>query len=312
MAENTEKEASGADSLDQPLQPKESGAEHGEFQRAIKGLDVMQIEEELHSSLDGAIAIFKGREKHSLLYVQVKRVTKGFGDERILTDVVHEVRLLSKLSHDRIVQHIAWYQTPRHVWVVSELCAGGSLREVLIHHSLETEAIKDVIRDISSALIYLHLDRELAHGDVRPENVLLTVNGVAKLSGFALAQPFATSINGSNAIRLKDHIKQHAEYSSPELLMACATSSTTEPQLTAASDSWNLGITLFECTIGSPPFSGTSFYHLMERVCEDEPNYCREGSSREFSLAPFVKQLLKKDPAKRLVGESLRTTVSIL
>ena len=309
---NTEPNDEKMESPDSKAATAQHQEQQGEFQRARKGLDSMQVEEELHSSLDGTVTVYKGREKYSLLYVQVKRITKGFGDETVLTDVVNEVRVLSKLSHDRILQHIAWYQTPRHVWVVSELCAGGSLREVLIHHSLETETVKDLVRDLCSALRYLHMDRQMAHGDIRPENILLTENGVAKLSGFALAQ----SLNGTTAtnalLRLKDHIKQHAEYSAPELLVACASTSTNEPRLTAASDVWNLGVTLYECTIGSHPFTGTSFYHLMERICEDEPNYYREGTLREFSLASFLKLLLRKKPLLRITGESLKQQVDLL
>ena len=287
----------------------------GEFQRAIKGLDAMQIEEELSSSLDGTTVIFKGREKYSLVYVQVKRITKGFEDERVLNDVIHEVRMLSKLKHDRIATHLAWYQTPRHVWVVSEFCAGGSLRDILIHHPLETDAVKDLIQDISAGLNYLHIERGIVHGDLRPESIVLTENGVAKLSGFSMArfyqkQTISYKLDGT---RLRDHLQQYAEYSAPEILLACASSSLRmEGETTIYSDIWTLGITLFECIIGSPPFTGTSFFHLFERIVDDEPSYVREGSSKEFSLAPFLKSLLKKDPVKRLVKEQLQSAVDAL
>jgi serine/threonine protein kinase len=283
-----------------------------DFDRAKKGLDVLNIEEELFSSLDGSVTAFKGREKHSLVYVQVKRVNKGMGN---LEDIIHGEKISSKLSHERIVKHIAWYQTPRHVWVVSELCAGGTLRDVLIHHSLEFDAIRDLTLDLSAALYYIHVEKGIGHGDLRPENIYLTENGVAKLGGFAIAQPISSPMtDGMMSIRLRDHVKQHAEYAAPELLRTCASPSSTDDGLllTTQSDAWSLGILLYECTTGSPPFSGTSFAHLMERICDDEPNYHREGQTREFSLAPFIKLLLDKKAERRIWGEALQVKAESL
>jgi serine/threonine protein kinase len=255
-----------------------------------------------------------------LVYVQVKRITKGFEDERILNDVIHEVRMLTKLKHDRIAQHLAWYQTPRHVWVVSEFCAGGSLRDVLIHHPLETECVKDLIRDTCAGLRYLHTVCGIVHGDLRPESIVLTENGVAKLAGFTMAHYFSADTNISSSsttykpatTRLIEHVQQFAEYSAPEVLKACAASTRIEVETTIYSDVWTLGITLYECIVGSPPFTGTSFFHLFERIVDDEPVYFREGTMREFSLAPLVKSLLRKDPLKRIVNDALLSAVTAL
>lgn len=285
--------------------------QQGEFNRALKGLDAMQIEDELFLSLDGAVSVFKGREKHSLVYVNVTRVTKASVDERTLTDIVNEVRTLGRLSHDYIVQHLAWYQTARHVWIVSEMCSGGSLREVLIHHSLETETVKDIARDVGSALRYLHSDRSVVHGDLRPENLLLTENGVVKLTGFKIADWLDQPSTPALESRLREHLAQHVDYAAPELIRACI-ENTAPPRLAYAADSWTFGVTLYECVIGSTPFANTSLQHLSERILEDEPRYCREGSSKEFSLAPFIKLLLRKDPKMRLIGDDLGTVISTL
>ena len=330
-----------------------------ELKRAIKGLDSLKIEDELWTSLDNSTKVFKGRDFYSLVYVQVKRVNKQFDDERVLKDLIHEVRILQKLAqHPHITEHLEWYQTKKHVWVVSEYLAGGNLRSVLVHHPLETFAVKDLARDVLRCLVHVH-DMGIAHGDLRPDNIWLTENGVAKLSGFHVSrlcgdeeetqEEFASldSLEISQE-RIQEHILQYAEYMAPELLRVLVKEDQApwnfmnKPRRSAASsrkggshvmplskeaDVWGLGVTLYEAYRGTPPFTGTSFMQLVERVVLDEPYYIEEKRKAEknvssplsspatadasdslsqstieppeFPTAPLLKLMFRKNPAKR-------------
>lgn len=299
-----------------------------ELSRAMKGLHSLKIEDELWTSLDNSIKVFKGRDLFSLVYVQVKRINKQCNDERILNDLVHEVRILQMLRrHNNIVSHLEWYQTKKHVWVVSELVAGGNLRSVLVHHSLETFSVIDLARDVLRGLECVH-ESGVVHGDLRPDNIWLTENGVAKLAGF-----FVSNVNevdpentefALSADRVREHALQYAEYMAPEVLRMLVKDKHAPwkhqyPQsnrgsgelksikLSKESDIWSVAVTLFESYRGTPPFTGTSFMHLAERVVLDEPYYVDKldktnnsaTEQAEFATAPLLRCMFEKDPAKR-------------
>lgn len=48
-----------------------------------------------------------------------------------MRQIQREVALVHRLNHDNIVKFHSWYITRRHVWVVSEFCAGGDLQSLL-------------------------------------------------------------------------------------------------------------------------------------------------------------------------------------
>lgn len=287
---------------------------------AHEGLSSLQIEEEVFSSLDKSTVLFKGREKHTLTYLAVKRVAKASSsDERILRDAIYEVRMWHTLNHDFLVKFITWYETQKHIWIVSEFCPGGTLRDALVHHTLEEPCVWQIAEDLARGLNYLHNECGKVHGDLRPESVLLAENGVAKIANFSMTQYVDaddrnsdlkdTGVAGDRTTpnRIFDHIMCHSEYAAPELLKMCS-SCPVSIEMTKYSDVWSLGCTLFECVMGTTPFASTTFANLKERVLEDEPVFFRDNKDsmgREVTLAPFLRKVLKKTSHERLVGNQL-------
>jgi serine/threonine protein kinase len=109
--------------------------------------------------------------------------------------------------------------------------AEENLGQVLPHRALVAEETKEMLSSIVDALVYLH-DRDLAHGHVKPSNVLAT-GELLKLSSDAI----------SPAGEVREMRRERSAYDAPELPAA---------PYTPAADVWSLGVTLLEALTQQP------------------------------------------------------------
>jgi serine/threonine protein kinase len=137
----------------------------------------LRFEEELSSN--GRSVIHKGRRKHSIEFLAIKSTVKSSRQQ-----VIDEVRLMHAINHENIVKFHSWYETSNHLWVISEYCAGGSLRRLIEQDSALPEAtVLSIGLDVLAALECVHREG-FAMVELRPESFLLTEYGIAKLARF--------------------------------------------------------------------------------------------------------------------------------
>lgn len=75
------------------------------------------------------------------------------------------------LDHRNVLRFFEWYETPKHIWVISELASGGSLAEILEQDgSISPDTVGGFIKDIASGLNYLH-SSEICYCDLQPKKV---------------------------------------------------------------------------------------------------------------------------------------------
>lgn len=118
--------------------------------------------------------------------VVVKRVRQI---EKNLNHFLRELRIVSQLKHPNIIQLLG-YSVDELPCLVYEYTAHGSLKRFLDHSKFvrnfyEANDRVSTLLQIASAIKYLHNDKEMVHGDIKPENILLN-NSTAKLCGFGL------------------------------------------------------------------------------------------------------------------------------
>ncbi|HEY9627781.1 MAG TPA: serine/threonine-protein kinase [Coleofasciculaceae cyanobacterium] len=158
---------------------------------------------------------------------------------------LRELRFLLSLRHPNIVacQAVEHMATGRHL--VMEYCEGGTLRNLMTEEiRLDlTQSLKLVI-DVLKGLAHAH-DRGIVHCDIKPENILLSVQPdgwIAKISDFGIArlsqevEDRETSNTGSPAYMAPERF--YGEYSH-------------------TSDLYSVGVLMFELAAGHRPFSGT-------------------------------------------------------
>ena len=86
---------------------------------------------------------------------------------------MYQVRLLSSLSHNNIIQFKEWYETTHHVWVITELTSGGSLADLLCQDGyIALQAVPGFVKDIAAGLRYIH-SHDIIYCDLQPEKVVV-------------------------------------------------------------------------------------------------------------------------------------------
>lgn len=75
------------------------------------------------------------------------------------------------LDHLNVLRFYEWYETPKHIWVITELASGGVLAEILKQDvRIAPEKVGEFVKDISSGLNYLHFN-DILYCDLRPQKV---------------------------------------------------------------------------------------------------------------------------------------------
>lgn len=78
---------------------------------------------------------------------------------------------MHSLDHQNILKFFEWYETPKHIWVISELASGGSLADILEQDgSIPPDKVGGFVKDIASGLNYLH-SNEIYYCDLQPKKV---------------------------------------------------------------------------------------------------------------------------------------------
>ncbi|KAL2133927.1 hypothetical protein VTI74DRAFT_1345 [Chaetomium olivicolor] len=191
--------------------------------------------------------VFRCVEKATGTLYAVKRFTKtpGVEDRSKKEGLQQEIAMLMGISHPNILCLKETFEEPEAVYVVLELAPGGELFKYIATHQKLTEAeTRKVFLQLFDGIKYLH-DRNMVHRDIKPENILLMdedLNNV-KIGDFGLAKivgeaSFTTTLCGTPS------------YVAPEVLV-----DNRNRKYTKAVDIWSLGVVLYICLCGFPPFS---------------------------------------------------------
>ena len=126
----------------------------------------------------------------------VKTIDKHASCLRLLEGEVAIMRRAGR--HENIVSLLEVFETDAKMHLVLELVEGGELFESIVDsgHMSEHDAAA-MLRQVARALAYLH-GRGIVHNDIKPENLLLTVDGRCKLTDMGLAKQTAVKTYISN------------------------------------------------------------------------------------------------------------------
>jgi serine/threonine-protein kinase len=194
-----------------------------------------------------------------------------------------EARAAAGLSHPNIVGVHDWGAVDGVYFMIMEFVRGQSLREVLAAEGLLAPAqAGDVLLQVLAALEHAHR-KGIVHRDVKPENVLVTRDGVAKVTDFGLAHAYAEARSTQTGT-----ISGTAHYLAPEQLLG-------EPA-DPRTDLYSVGIVAFELLTGSAPFDGETsvaiaYKHLRDRV----PRPSARNTTVPKGLDGWVGSMTEKD-----------------
>ncbi len=254
-----------------------------------------ELGELIHEGSTGTFV--KARDAKSDRIVCIKMLADRIAkDEAELKRFVRGVQTAARLQHPNVVQLYRAGQSRlrEQWWLAMEFVDGPSLRQVIarygIGNMLAPAKVLSIACDITAAL-EVAFEKQVLHRNIRPENILLSKSGTAKLSDFSLTRGVVLTtlqrITGSN------ELVGDLAYMAPER---------TEPdgQVDCRADIYALGACLYTLLAGRPPFTGRGTVDLIERVRHDAPR-----PPGRFNLSvpgPFegvVMKCLTKSPSDR-------------
>ncbi|KAI1264136.1 kinase-like domain-containing protein [Xylariaceae sp. FL1019] len=190
--------------------------------------------------------VFLCVEKSTGTRYAVKVFSKQPGlEERSKTDgLQQEIAVLMGVSHPNVLCLKDTFNESNAVYLVLELAPEGELFNfIVLKQKLSENETRDLFVQLFQGIKYLH-DRNIVHRDIKPENILLVDKEAhAKLADFGLAkiigeESFTTTLCGTPS------------YVAPEILAEGR-----HRKYTKAVDIWSLGVVLYICLCGFPPFS---------------------------------------------------------
>jgi len=224
--------------------------------------------------------VLAGRHRHMRNSVAIKVLPAGPAGQGDGSGQPAEGRLLGRMDHPHIVRVHDYVETGELCLIVMEQLAGGALSRR--RAGMRPEASCAVGLAVAAALGYAH-ERGVLHRDVKPDNVLFTAAGVAKVTDFGVAKILETSAATASA-QVGTPL-----YMAPEQI--------TSGQLSPATDVYALGVMLYHLLSGVPPIDRSLPVQLLwqRRLTTPPPG----PPGVPAPVANVVMRALAVDPAQR-------------
>ncbi|MFN7932457.1 MAG: serine/threonine-protein kinase [Bryobacteraceae bacterium] len=230
--------------------------------------------------------------------VAIKLVRTGLGTDESLRRFRAERQILAKLEHAHIARLLdGGASESGQPYVVMEYVEGKPLLEYCREKQLGLRARLALFQQICGAVQYAHQNL-IVHRDIKPGNVLVNNEGVAKLVDFGIAKLLADDPIASTATQSFERLLT-PEYASPEQVRGEA--------ISTASDVYSLGALLYELLAGKPPLEFPSRTALdVERVIGEQQPVAPSVRSGNQALAGDLDNItlmaLRKEPERRYVS----------
>ncbi|MGC4113575.1 MAG: protein kinase [Myxococcales bacterium] len=215
--------------------------------------------------------------------VAIKVLEKSAGaDPRIREYFLREARAVAQLIHPNVVTLFDAGLQGSNPYLVMELVDGDDLRTRLQQGPLGIKEALLLSAGVASALDAAH-NRKIIHRDVKPENIIAGPDGTAKLMDFGVAHVVA------DAGERRATIIGTPVYMAPEQIKGEAIGGYT--------DTYALGVVLFECLTGVPPFdpNGALYHH----VNSPPPDPRQVRADIPAPIVDAVMRCLAKNPQER-------------
>ena len=196
---------------------------------------------------DGGMAIvYKAKDRLLKRFIAVKILKPEFvQDIKFVENFRKESHAAASLSHPNIVSIYDVGQEGNINYIVMELVSGKTLNELIKEEApMDYRKAADIAKHVSAGLSAAH-KKGIVHRDVKPHNILMTEDGIAKITDFGIAKAVTnTTIVDSG----KDNVMGSVHYFSPEQAKGA--------NVDEKSDIYSLGIVLYEMLTGKVPFDG--------------------------------------------------------
>lgn len=219
--------------------------------------------------------------------VAIKVLPEGLADAELVHRFRRESAEHAELSHPNVVRCHEFGTHGSVDYLVMEYVDGGCLRD-FVERCGGYQDIVRAYRAICLGLEHIHT-QGIVHRDVKPRNILFTLDGEPKISDFGIAR----RISGPSELTQTGIIMGTSAYLAPEQILSSKT-------VTPSADLYALGVCMFESLTGRLPFSKETDYLLLRaHISEEPPAPSSIRSELPTALDKIVLGLLGKNPSQR-------------
>jgi len=203
---------------------------------------------------------------------------------------LNEMQILAQLEHPNVVRSLATCEVDGQLVMALEFLEGRTLRQMLVEEGRLpwVEAVRIAVAAAEGLAAAHAQEPPIVHRDLKPENVMLAHGGAVKVMDFGVAKVCSAAAHATNTQSVGT-----LQYMSPEQIDART--------IDARSDLYALGLLLYECLAGVPPFRSPSARELLNMQCTaPAPELPEEvRATLPAGVEQLMFRLLEKSPEAR-------------
>ena len=232
----------------------------------------------------GMATVYKAQDKMLKRYVAVKVLREEFTtDEEFIKRFNTEAQSAASLTHPNIVSIYDVGIQNNIYYIVMELIQGKTLKQIIDEDGvLPWKWALNVAIQIASALEVAHKNN-IVHRDIKPHNIIITEDGVAKVTDFGIAKAVSNSTITAFGTTIGS-----VHYFSPEHARGGYTD--------AKSDLYSLGVVMYEMLTGRVPFDADTAVSIALKHMQEKPvEPIKLNPSIPYSVNKIILKAMEKD-----------------
>ena len=241
----------------------------------------------------GMATVYKAKCHILNRYVAIKILKDEFTtDSEFIKKFNTEAQSAAGLNHPNIVSVFDVCNEDNLYYIVMELIQGKTLKEIIVEDGrLSWKWSVNIAIQIASALEAAHKNN-IVHRDIKPHNIIITEDGIAKVTDFGIAKAVSNSTITAFGTTIGS-----VHYFSPEHARGGYTD--------AKSDLYSLGIVMYEMLTGRVPFDADTPVSVALKQVQEEPvDPMRYNDSIPVSVNRIILKAMQKDPNLRYQNAS--------
>ncbi|MFB3922512.1 MAG: protein kinase [Terriglobia bacterium] len=239
-----------------------------------------RIEQELGRGAMGVV--YKAFDPVVERMVAIKTIRVEMDEEgQLVGRLQREAKSVGRLEHPNIVTLYDAGETAGLFYLVMQFIEGETLQDRLsVERYFDLAEVQDVFGQICAGLDYAH-QRAVIHRDIKPANIMITRDGVVKLTDFGIAKVAGTGVTSTGLV------VGTPSYMSPEQALG--------RPLDGRSDIFSLGSILYEMITGEMAFPGQNVTTVMYKIVHETPT---PVAALQPGLDPGIEAVISKALAK--------------